>query len=369
MAKLDPSPWNVSLVRTAMAVPVFVLSLPAGVIADWIDRRIVLIVTQLYLLTIAAMMALLTYWNAMTPNLLLTMTLCMGLGMVIHVPTWQSVIPDLVPKGSIPAAVGLGSLSFNLARAIGPAVSGLLMSTFGVWVSFAVNALSFLGIFTALLFWKQTEPPLTVDRRDGILAAMWDGVVHVFKHPAIRNVCIRLMLFVVPAAALWGLLPLIAKERLGLEAAGYGGMLGLFGTGAVTGAIVLPVLRHRFGSDRMLALAAVGYGAVYLVLSSEIDIWFRLLSMAIAGLCWMTTLTTLNTTAQVHLARTHRARGMAIYLMVFAASMASGAAFWGGLATHMTLVAVLNVVAVVITLTGLAALIFPIGNLPAPQVE
>jgi predicted MFS family arabinose efflux permease len=367
MADLDASPWNVSLVRTAMAIPVFLLSLPAGVIADWVDRRKVLIVTQLYLLTIASVMALMTYCDAMTPTLLLTMTFCMGLGMVIHVPTWQSIIPDLVPQGSIPAAVGLGSLSFNLARAIGPAVSGVLMSALGVWVSFAVNAASFLGIFVALLYWKPAEPQVVVDRREGVVAAMRDGVVHVMERREIRNVCFRLTLFVVPASALWGLMPLIAKQRLGLEEAGYGGMLGLFGTGAVAGALALPIVRHYFGSDRMLALAAITYGFVYLGLASSIEVWIRLLMMTLAGLSWMTTLTTLNTTAQVHLARSHRARGMAIYLMVFAASMAVGSAFWGWLASRFTLVQVLVLVAAVISTTSLGAWLFPIGNLPASE--
>lgn len=365
MSELDPSPWNVSLVRTAMAIPVFILSLPAGVIADWIDRRKVLIITQLYLLAIASSMGVMTYFDLMTPTLLLTMTLCMGLGMVIHVPTWQSIIPDLVPKGSIPAAVGLGSLSFNLARAIGPAVSGILMSLCGAWISFAVNAVSFLGIFLALLFWKPTEPQVVVDRKDGVLAAMGDGIMHVVRRREIRNVCIRLTLFVVPASALWGLMPLIARQRLGLEEAGYGAMLGLFGTGAVIGALALPVVRHYLGSDRMLALAAIVYGLVYLSLASSVDVWLRLLTMTLAGLSWMTTLTTLNTTAQVHLSRSHRARGMAIYLMVFAASMAVGSAFWGQLASYFSLVQVLVIVAVVIAVTSLAAWLFPIGNLPS----
>lgn len=365
MSELDPSPWNVSLVRTAMAIPVFILSLPAGVIADWVDRRKVLIITQLYLLAIASAMAVMTYFDLMTPTLLLTMTLCMGLGMVIHVPTWQSIIPDLVPKGSIPAAVGLGSLSFNLARAVGPAVSGILMSLCGAWISFAVNAVSFLGIFLALLFWKPAEPQVIVDRKDGVFAAMGDGIMHVVRRKEIRNVCIRLTLFVVPASALWGLMPLIARQRLGLEEAGYGAMLGLFGTGAVTGALALPVVRYYLGSDRMLGLAAVVYGMVYLSLASSVDVWIRLLTMTLAGLSWMTTLTTLNTTAQVHLARSHRARGMAIYLMVFAASMAAGSAFWGRLASHFSLVQVLVLVAAVISMTSLAAWLFPIGNLPS----
>ena len=365
MSELDPSPWNVSLVRTAMAIPVFILSLPAGVIADWVDRRKVLIITQLYLLAIASAMAVMTYFDLMTPTLLLTMTLCMGLGMVIHVPSWQSIIPDLVPKGSIPAAVGLGSLSFNLARAVGPAVSGILMSLCGAWISFAVNAVSFLGIFLALLFWKPAEPQVIVDRKDGVFAAMGDGIMHVVRRKEIRNVCIRLTLFVVPASALWGLMPLIARQRLGLEEAGYGAMLGLFGTGAVTGALALPVVRYYLGSDRMLGLAAVMYGMVYLSLASSVDVWIRLLTMTLAGLSWMTTLTTLNTTAQVHLARSHRARGMAIYLMVFAASMAAGSAFWGRLASHFSLVQVLVLVAAVISMTSLAAWLFPIGNLPS----
>jgi predicted MFS family arabinose efflux permease len=160
-------------------------------------------------------------------------------------------------------------------------------------------------------------------------------------------------------------MPLIARQRLGLEEAGYGAMLGLFGSGAVVGAFALPVVRHYLGSDRLLALAAILYGFVYLFLASGVDVWLRLLSMTLAGLSWMTTLTTLNTTAQVYLARSHRARGMAIYLMVFAASMAIGSAFWGQLASHFSLVHVLVLVAIAISLVSLTAWIFPIGNLPS----
>lgn len=162
-------------------------------------------------------------------------------------------------------------------------------------------------------------------------------------------------------------MPLIARQRLGLQEAGYGAMLGLFGAGAVAGALALPVMRHKFGSDRLLAVAALTYGSVYLCLASNLDGWVRLLSMTLAGLSWMTTLTTLNTTAQVHLARSHRARGMAIYLMVFAASMAVGSAFWGRLASSFSLVQVLAIVAAVISVTAFAAWLFPIGNLPSPE--
>jgi MFS family permease len=216
MTQLDPSPVMVSAVRAAMALPILFLALPAGVLADRVDRRKLLIGTQCWMLCIALLLASLTLLGLVTPGILLALTMAAGLGMVVHAPSWQASIPELVPRSQLTSAIALGSISFNLARAAGPAIGGLLVAWLGSWSAFAVNAGSFAGVIGVLFFWKRTERESSAGR--SYWNSLQDGVKFVAQDRTMRHVLLRVILFVAPAGGLWALLPLVAHDMLGWDA-------------------------------------------------------------------------------------------------------------------------------------------------------
>ncbi len=327
MTNLDSSPEMVSAVRIALSAPTVLLAIPAGVIADRIDRRRLLIITQLILFSTTAVLAALTFSGAITSWTLLAFTFVMGLGTVLHVLTWQSTVPELVPIAQLPRAVALGSISFNLARAIGPAIGGVLIALAGVWIAFAVNALSFACVLVMLLYWRreQTESSLGMAYRDALL----QGFQFVLRQPTMINVLLGVVLFLLPATALWSLLPLIARQQLGWDADGYGLLVTSIGIGAVFAARILHTLHRRIGLDRTVALAMVVFAIGLLVIGATATSAIVLTSAFMMGAAWMMTLTTLNATAQMTLPNHLRARGMGCYLTVVAVSMSVGAEYGG----------------------------------------
>lgn len=335
MTTLDSSPGMVSSVRVAMSVPILLLAIPAGAIADRVDRRRLLILVQVVLMVTTATISATTYFNTITPTLLLGLTIVMGLGMVVHVPTWQASIPELVPKGQIPQAVALGSISFNLARSIGPALGGILIAAYGTWVAFALNSLSFAMVIVALVQWKR--PPHKISLHETYGASIKSGVRAVLSDRVMRNVMMRVALFVLPASSLWSLMPLIARDQLDWDSRGYGYLVGAVGVGAVAAAVVLPHLRSKLGNDRTTCLAMCTFAIGLASLATFPNRAVAMLAMLVMGASWMMTLTTLNATAQVSLPNEIRARGMACYLSSLAGAMAVGAWWWGMVASAMSL--------------------------------
>jgi predicted MFS family arabinose efflux permease len=327
MSVLDDTPAMVSAVRVAMSLPILLLAIPAGALADRVDRRRLLIGIQCVLMTTTAMLSLLTYTELITPASLLTLTIIMGLGMVVHVPTWQASLPELVPREQIPQAVALGSISFNLARSVGPALGGILIAAYGTWLAFAVNSLSFAMVVFALFRWKRE--PVEISRVESYRASMVSGVRLILRDHVMRNVLVRVVLFVLPASALWSLMPLIAREQLNWDSRGYGYLVGAVGIGAVLAAFILPRVRRTIGLDQTVFSSMCLFASGLAVTSITSNRIAGLLSMFCMGAGWMMTLTTLNSTAQVTLPNSVRARGMACYLSAMAAGMALGAWSWG----------------------------------------
>lgn len=327
MTSLDSSPQMVSAVRVVMSLPILLLALPAGTLADRVDRRKLLIAVQTILMLTAATISLMTYTGTITPQWLLVLTAIMGLGMVIHVPTWQASIPELVPREQIPQAVALGSVSFNLARSVGPALGGLLIASVGTWIAFAVNSFSFGVVLWVLIRWRRavSEKP----GRESFMTSIRTGVVFVLRERVMRNVLLRVVLFVLPASALWSLMPLIARQQLNWDSRGYGYLVGSIGVGAVVAAVWLPRLRRIVGIDQTVFAAMCIFATGLAVTSMSSNRGLAMASMFVMGIGWMMTLTTLNSTAQVTLANPIRARGMACYLSAMAGGMAIGAWFWG----------------------------------------
>lgn len=321
----------VAAVQTASLLPVMLLSLPAGVLADVLDRRRLLLGAQAAMAITAGALAWLTAAGLATPAVLLVLTFLLGCGQAVVGPAWQAIQPELVPREQIPAAATLGSLTVNLARAVGPALAGVLVATSGPASVFAVNAVSFVGVIVALALWRR-RAPADPGRPERALAALAAGTRYVRNAPGVRRILLRSALFVVPGSALWALLPVVAKARLGLGAGGYGGLLGALGAGAVLGALTLSQVRARLTANQLLAVSAVVFGLGTLSLATLRNLPAVAVVMVLTGAAWLLSLSTLNSALQLTLPAWVRARGLAAYLLVFMGGQALGSLAWGALA-------------------------------------
>ena len=333
MTTLTSSPLLVALIQTAEAMPIFALALPAGALADVMDRRKLLLITQTWMLLVASALGAVTLAGAMTPNLLLILTAAMGAGVSLNMPAWQAITPELVGSKELASAVALGGVGLNLARVVGPAVGGLLVAAIGPGFVFLLNSASFVGVIIVLRQWRRNPKPGTLPAED-IMGAMRAGVRYMRYSPKFQAVLVRTGSVVLCSSAMWALLPVIARHELGVGAAGYGVILGCLGCGAVTGAAVLPGLRRRFSVDLLTACAAILTAGVLLVLS-----FFPIFSavmgvMFLAGVAHMTLLSSFNVAAQQSVAAWVRARSLAVYLLIFQGAMALGGFVWGAVAGH-----------------------------------
>ncbi|HYO19587.1 MAG TPA: MFS transporter [Dermatophilaceae bacterium] len=325
----------VPLVQTATTLPVVLLALPSGVLADLVDRRRLLIATQGAMAAGVGLLATLTGFGLTTPAVLLTLLFVIGCGQALTAPAWQAIQPDLVPAEQIPAAAALGSMSLNGARAIGPAIAGVLVSLSGPTLVFALNAVSFVGIVFVLVWWRR--PPVESGYPpERALAALSAGGRFIRSSPIVRRILLRAALFIAPASALWGLLPVIAANQLGLSSSGYGLLLGALGAGAVLGAFLLSRLRTRFGQNFLLTAGAAGFAVATAVLALVPVFWIVLAALVVGGASWLLSLSTLNASMQLNLPAWVRARGLSVYQLIFMGGQALGSVVWGVLASTAT---------------------------------
>jgi MFS family permease len=327
----------VSLVQAVSTLPLMLLALPGGVLADSFDRRWLLITVQVYFFVVAILLAVLTAAGQMTPVLLLALTFALGVGGAVQIPTWQAMLPGLVPRTQLRAAARLDLVGVNVARSIGPVVAGLVITHLGgVPVVFALNAASVVFFAVALLLWRRRQAE-SESRRERFMPALRAGGRYIWHEPIVRRILLRAILFVVPAMALWALLPLIATQRLNIGADGYGALFGALGVGAILGALVLGRVRKRLSANGVLGVAGVLYSAALaaIVLASSFPAAFG--TLVLAGLAWMAVTSTLAGELQLFLPAWVRARGLAIYTVTFTGSMTAGALLWGLLAEAVSL--------------------------------
>lgn len=353
MTSLSPS--MTPLVQTAVNLPTFLLALPAGALADVLDRRKLLLVTQLWMLLVATLLGCLTISGIMTPWLLLGFTFVLGLGAALNGPAWQAIIPELVPRGELASAVALNSAGFNLARAVGPAMGGLVVALAGPGFTFLLNAASFLGVLYVLFRWERKPEPsvLPAERVWGAMAA---GLRYVQHSPPIQAVLLRSGTFVLSASALWALLPLIARYELGLGPSGYGILLGCLGAGAVLGATLMPRLKLLLSLDLTLILAPALYGLGMSVPAWTANFWAVCGGMLGAGVGWLVFLSHCSTAIQVSVPAWVRGRALAVNLLAVFGSLALGSAAWGGIAQRWGLPTALWIAC--LSLFGILALTF-----------
>src|ERR671938_1635075 len=242
MTTLAPKPFVVALMQTAETAPTFLLALPAGALADIVDRRRLLLFSQAWMLVAAVGVAAATLAGVTTPPVLLVLTFALGLGAAMNAPAWQAIVPELVPRHELTSAVSLNSVAFNIARAVGPALGGVIVAAAGPWAVFMLNSLSFVGVIFVLYRWRR-EKVESISPTERVLGAMRAGLRYARHAPELRAVLARTIVFVSCASALWALLPLVARRELGMGALGYGVLLGGLGAGAIVGAFVLPKAR------------------------------------------------------------------------------------------------------------------------------
>jgi MFS family permease len=334
----------VSIVQAASLLPVMFVSLPAGVLADLLDRRQILIAAQSGMAVIAALLAVLTATHLTTPTLLIIMTFLLGIGQALTNPAWQAIQPMLVPREQIPAAAALNSMNVNISRAIGPALAGVIVAVSGPWVVFAINAVSFSGVLVALVRWN--EPSKSGTGAESLLPAMRSGTRYLRYAPGVRRILLRAGLFVLPASALWALLPIVTSQRLNIGSGGYGLLLGALGVGAVVGALALSRIRKRMSSNAVLVVFSLVFAAGTATAGMVTNTPVVVIAMFISGIAWLAVLSTLNTVMQLVLPAWVRARGLSAYLIVFMGGQGLGSLLWGAIAAPLGTAVTLVVAAV-----------------------
>lgn len=331
MATLTPSPLMVALVQTASTAPTLVFGLVAGALADIVDRRRVIYVTQIVLFTAALILGVMTIAGITGPVTLLALTFLIGAGFTFYLPAQQSSVNELVTRTELPRAVALSAVAFNVARAIGPALAGAIAAWSGSGAAFLASALFFTLMIVALRGWKSER--LLPGVPETLLSGIQSGLRYARHSAAMRSLIIRNLNFSVCASAFWALLPVIARDQLGLGAGGFGLLSAGFGTGAVVGALAIPTQLQSRPLNKVVTSGVVLWTlAVVLVAITHLPA-MALIGACCAGFAWVTVLASLSTGTQSSAPAWVRARAVAMNLVAVQASLAIGSALWGALAS------------------------------------
>jgi predicted MFS family arabinose efflux permease len=378
MLSLTTSVTYVALVQTAAGLPVVLFAIVAGTIGDLVDRRRFLLITQTFMLVAAAALGALAIAGLVTPWVLLGLLFAVGTGQALTSPTWQTLQPELVSPAERTQAISLGAVNQNLARAVGPAIGGLLLAATSAGSVFLVNAATFAAVIFVIWAWHSARAPGALPR-EHVGEAIRAGGRYVAASPVLRVILLRTGLFIFFASAVWALLPLTATSVLHLGSGGYGLLLGAVGVGAVAGAALLPRLRSELSPDILLATGSAGLAVVPLVLAYVHVTAIAAVALVLGGACWILALSTLNSLYQLSLPGWIKARGMSFYLVVFQGGNAIGSAVMGVLAEHAGLAATLTIAAAGLALGPFASLawrfrplepadLLPAGDWPAPRL-
>jgi MFS family permease len=365
MISLTTSATYVALVQTAASLPVVIFSVLAGALGDLVDRRRFLLVTQGLMLVAAAALGALALEGLVTPLVLLALIFAVGIGQALTSPTWQTLQPELVPPADRRQAISLGAVNQNLARAVGPALGGIILAATSAGTVFVVNALTFLAVIAVLLWWHSTRSMQALPR-EHVGEAIRAGGRYVMASPVLRVILLRAALLIFFASALWALLPLVARSQLHLGSGGYGLLLGSVGIGAIGGAVLLPRLNARLTPGTLLSIGSLGLAGVALVLGYIHVTAVAALCLVVGGAAWILALSTLNSLFQLSLPQWVKARGMAYYLIVFQGGNAVGSAVLGITAERLGLSPTFLIAGIALALGPLAGLRYRFQSIP-PQ--
>ena len=327
MVSFGAGPLYVALTQTASSLPFFVLALPAGSIGDIVDRRRLILWTEIWMTGAATLLAALTIAGAMTPWLLLAFTFAISAGDALETPTWRAILPELVPRADLAAASALNGIEFNLARAVGPALAGALIAVAGVGAAFVVNAISFVGVIWVVARWKRPSRPRVLPA-ETIAGATVAALRYVRYSAGIRALTARAGIVMFFASAILALLPSIA-QRVGNNSLGYGFLLGCFGAGAIIGALLMQRARARWSIDTVVSTAIAILGVTIAWAGLVRSLTALGLLMLLAGATWITFISLFSSLVQGMAPDWVRARVLAVFMLVFQGGLAAGSAFWG----------------------------------------
>jgi MFS family permease len=334
MTSLSASPLRVALLQSADSLAIFLLAIPAGALADVVDRRRLAILTQAWMLVTAALLGVLTLAHRITPDLLIGLTFLMGIGGAVDGPVWQAIVPEVVARPDLPQAVTLGGLSLNLARAFAPALGGLVVAMAGPSAVFLLNAATFGYVMLVLVRWRR-EPPRMNAPAERFVSAMRGGLRYVRNSPELVTAFARTGASLFGAICLVALLPLFARRELGLGSLGFGLLLGCMGVGAVATALLLPAL--KLSAEHVLSTGTLTFAGAVFGLAFARAPWVAGGTIFLAGSAWMAIVSSLNVAVQMATPAWVRARVLAAFMLVFEGAIALGSVAWGALATRTSL--------------------------------
>jgi predicted MFS family arabinose efflux permease len=330
MATLSPSPLWVALVQTSATLPVFLLALPAGAVADLVDRRWLITTIQSLTALTALVFASLVLLERVAPWSLLAFTTVLGVGLAFYGPARNALVPQLVPRRELHAAILLNSLGVNLSRALGPALAGVLIGGIGIAAPFVLNVLTFGVLIAAYLWWRPAPTERRAGDREPLARAILTGLRFARGSRPLRAALLKAVSFFAFASAYWSLLPLVAKTLLGGGSQLYGLLIACVGAGAVAGAFLIPMLKARLGVNGVVDAAPLGSAAAMGLVALVPSVAAGVAASLIFGVAWIGTLSLINTSAQLSLPDWVRARGMALLLSVFFGALGLGSLLWGG---------------------------------------
>jgi MFS family permease len=340
MAALTGSPLLIALMQTAASLPVLLLGLVAGATADMFDRRRLLIVWQTWMLVAVMILSILTVAGILSPWQLLALTFLMNIGAAMTNPAWQAIVPELVPREELPDAIAINSAGYNLARAVGPALGGLMVAAFtsttkGAGSVFFVNAVSFVAVIWVLYAWHRTPLFKSALPGERMLGSMRTGLRYVRYAPALQSVLIRAFLFTFFVSAVWALLAVVARHHLHQGALGYGILNGCLGAGAVAGATCLPAVRRKLSAEQIVLAATIISAATLFILAFARSTPLIIVGLLAGGFAWTSTTSTFNVAVQLSIPAWVQARALGMYQTIFQGGMALGSVVWGLVAEHV----------------------------------
>lgn len=353
MISIAQSADMVALVQASTALPVMLLSLVAGALADNRDRRLVMLGTQYFMLIVSVVLAAFAWAGLITPWLLLLFTFLIGCGSAFNSPAWQASVGDMVPRPELPGAVALNSVGFNIARSVGPAIGGAIVAAAGAAAAFAVNAASYVALIVVLARWHPVSVPAILPR-ESLGAAMAAGIRYVSMSPAIRTVLLRSAVFGAGSSGLMALMPLVAKDLLGGGPLVYGLLLGAFGVGAVAGAIGAATLRQAFSTETMVRVGCIAFAVAAVIAGLSRHLPVTMAGLLLAGAGWVLVLATFNVAVQLAAPRWVVARALSLYQMAAFGGIAGGSWLWGVVAERESIM--FSLLACAAVLFGCAAL-------------
>jgi MFS family permease len=361
MISLAPSADMVALVQASVTLPIMLLSLVAGAVADNVDKRKLMIVSQSFMFLVAIVLTVFAWAGWVTPWLLLLFTFLIGCGGAFNAPAWQASVGDMVPRSELPGAVALNGMGFNLARSVGPAIGGAIVAAAGAAAAFAINALSYLALIGVLARWR---PPLPVRvlPPESLGTAIVAGVRYVSMSPAIRAVLLRSGAFGLAASAVMALMPLMAKDLLGGGPLTYGLLLGAFGVGAVAGGLLLAKLRERLSTEQIVTFASGAFAIAAAVSGASRSVALTMAALVIGGAGWVLALATFNVSVQMAAPRWVVARALSLYQMAAFGGLAAGSWLWGVVAAGTDVSVAVWIAGALLLTTTLLGLWIPLAQ-------